>query len=65
MHGADAPLGGSRPPDESGRPPEPAARKPLWIRVRAPGSEQWGQTRKIVREHGLVTVCEEAGCPNI
>jgi lipoic acid synthetase len=64
--GADAPLGGpSRPPGKTGRLAEPAARKPPWIRVRAPGSEQWGQTRKIVREHGLVTVCEEAGCPNI
>ena len=41
------------------------ARKPEWIRVKAPGSPQWAATRKIVKEHGLVTVCEEAGCPNI
>ena len=40
-------------------------RKPEWIRVKAPGSPQWAATQKIVREHGLVTVCEEAGCPNI
>jgi lipoic acid synthetase len=40
-------------------------RKPDWIRVRAPGSPEWAETRDIVRENKLVTVCEEAGCPNI
>ncbi len=40
-------------------------KKPDWIRVRAPGSPGFSKTRDIVREHGLVTVCEEAGCPNI
>jgi lipoic acid synthetase len=40
-------------------------RKPEWIRVKAPGSPQFLATRQIVREHGLVTVCEEASCPNI
>lgn len=39
--------------------------KPAWIRVRAPGSDAFLATRAIVREHGLATVCEEAGCPNI
>lgn len=39
--------------------------KPDWIRVRAPGSEGFLATRAIVRAHGLATVCEEAGCPNI
>lgn len=39
--------------------------KPAWIRVRAPGSDGFLATRAIVREHGLATVCEEAGCPNI
>jgi lipoic acid synthetase len=39
--------------------------KPPWIRVRAPSSDGFLSTRKIVREHGLATVCEEAGCPNI
>jgi lipoic acid synthetase len=33
--------------------------------VRAPGSPEWAETRDIVRENKLVTVCEEAGCPNI
>src|SRR5687768_9826433 len=40
-------------------------RKPDWIRVKAPGSPIYKETQQIVRENGLVTVCEEAGCPNI
>jgi lipoic acid synthetase len=40
-------------------------RKPDWIRVKAPGSAQWAATNRIVKEHKLSTVCEEAGCPNI
>ena len=39
--------------------------KPSWIRVRAPGSAAHAETVRIVRSHGLHTVCEEAGCPNI
>ncbi len=40
-------------------------RKPDWIRVKAPTSKGYQETRSIVKEHKLVTVCEEAGCPNI
>ena len=40
-------------------------RKPDWIRVKAPTSRGYLETRGIVKSHGLVTVCEEAGCPNI
>jgi lipoic acid synthetase len=54
-----------RHPEKAHRPDNPVARKPEWIRVRAPGSPEWAKTRDIVREHKLVTVCEEAGCPNI
>ena len=54
-----------RHPEKARRPDTPVLRKPDWIRVKAPGSPQWAATRTIVREHGLVTVCEEAGCPNI
>ncbi|MCX8504424.1 MAG: lipoyl synthase, partial [Beijerinckiaceae bacterium] len=43
----------------------PIQRKPDWIRVKAPGSPLWAETNRIVKEHGLVTVCEEAGCPNV
>ncbi|SHI32504.1 lipoyl synthase [Wenxinia saemankumensis] len=40
-------------------------KKPDWIRVKAPTSKGYKDTREIIREHGLVTVCEEAGCPNV
>jgi lipoic acid synthetase len=59
------PEAAPRHPEKAHRPDQPVARKPAWIRVKAPGSEQWAETQKIVREHRLVTVCEEAGCPNI
>jgi lipoic acid synthetase len=54
-----------RHPEKAHRPDTPVLRKPEWIRVRAPGGAEYAQTRAIVREHGLHTVCEEAGCPNI
>ncbi|WP_449411514.1 lipoyl synthase [Methylobacterium komagatae] len=55
-----------RHPEKAHRPDQAAQpKKPDWIRVKAPGSKAWTETQKIVREHGLVTVCEEAGCPNI
>ena len=59
--------GVSRPrhPEKAHRPDTPVLRKPDWIRVRAPGSPEWAETRDIVRENKLVTVCEEAGCPNV
>jgi lipoic acid synthetase len=40
-------------------------RKPAWIRVRAPASPRFFEIKKILREHRLHTVCEEASCPNI
>ena len=40
-------------------------KKPDWIRVKAPISRGYEETRRIMRDNGLVTVCEEAGCPNI
>ena len=54
-----------RHPEKANRPDTPVLRKPEWIRVRAPGSPVYAETRQIVRDNGLVTVCEEAGCPNI
>ncbi len=54
-----------RHPEKAHRPDNPVLRKPEWIRVRAPGSPEWAKTRDIVRQNKLVTVCEEAGCPNI
>jgi lipoic acid synthetase len=60
-------LDSTRPrhPEKVGRPSTPLLRKPDWIRVKAPGSAVFNATRAIVRENGLVTVCEEASCPNI
>ena len=57
----------SRPrhPEKAHRPDQPVARKPEWIRAKAPGSAAFAATRAIVREHKLATVCEEARCPNI
>ncbi len=40
-------------------------RKPDWIRVKAPTSKGYGETRALMRELNLNTVCEEAACPNI
>jgi len=54
-----------RHPEKAKRPDTPVLRKPEWIRVKAPGSAVYAETKQIVRENNLVTVCEEAGCPNI
>ena len=55
----------ARHPEKAHRPDQPMLRKPDWIRVKAPVSPGYLATRDIVRAHGLHTVCEEAGCPNI
>jgi lipoic acid synthetase len=55
----------ARHPEKAKRPEAPVLRKPDWIRVKAPGSPKWAETHRIVKENKLVTVCEEAGCPNI
>ncbi|MCP9626740.1 lipoyl synthase [Rhodopseudomonas palustris] len=54
-----------RHPEKAARPDALSPKKPDWIRVRAPTSRGYGETKGIVKENGLVTVCEEAGCPNI
>ena len=54
-----------RHPEKAHKPDTPILKKPEWIRVKAPGSAVYAETQKIVRENKLVTVCEEAGCPNI
>jgi lipoic acid synthetase len=56
---------GLRHPEKQGRPDSAVLRKPPWLRVRAPGSTGYNETRAVVKAHGLVTVCEEASCPNI
>lgn len=54
-----------RHPEKRNRPDNPIQRKPDWIRVKVPTSKEYFETRGIVKDHKLVTVCEEAGCPNI
>ena len=58
---------GERPrhPEKLAKPNSQQLPKPPWLRVRAPGSPGYFETRSIVREHKLHTVCEEAACPNI
>jgi lipoyl synthase len=54
-----------RHPEKAHRPDQPVLPKPDWIRVKAPVSAGYFETQRIVRDNGLHTVCEEAGCPNI
>jgi lipoic acid synthetase len=61
----DTPRPPPRHPEKAHRADTPVLKKPDWIRVRAPVSKGYADTRDIVRAHGLHTVCEEAGCPNI
>src|SRR6185437_5979228 len=52
-------------PKDFGAPRPERQRKPDWIRVKAPVSKGYQQTRALMRELNLNTVCEEAACPNI
>ncbi|MGA9868914.1 MAG: lipoyl synthase [Acetobacteraceae bacterium] len=54
-----------RHPEKAHRPDNPIQRKPDWIRVKAPTHPIYHETRRLMRENRLVTVCEEAACPNI
>ena len=61
---SDKPLR-PRHPEKANRQDALSPPKPDWIRVRAPNTRGYAETRNVVRANGLVTVCEEAGCPNI
>ncbi len=61
----DTITGKPRHPEKAHRPDSTVLRKPDWIRVKAPVSNGYAATHAIMRENGLHTVCEEAGCPNI
>jgi lipoic acid synthetase len=54
-----------RHPEKRNNPEQPSGRKPPWIRVKAPTSKTYGETKALLRGLNLVTVCEEAACPNI
>ncbi len=61
----DLKLPDQRHPEKAHRPDNEQPKKPSWIRVKAPTSEGYKKTRDILKEKKLVTVCEEAGCPNV
>ncbi len=57
--------GAARHPEKARNPEMPSPPKPDWIRVKVPVSPQYHATHELIRRHKLVTVCEEAACPNI
>lgn len=61
----DLRIPSERHPEKAHRPDNEQPKKPSWIRVKAPVSEGYKETRDILRDNKLVTVCEEAGCPNV
>ena len=61
----DLKIPAQRHPEKAHRPDNEQPKKPSWIRVKAPGGKGYADTHKIMRENNLVTVCEEAGCPNV
>jgi len=54
-----------RHPEKAHRPDNLSPKKPDWIRVKAPVSKGFIETKDIIKRNKLNTVCEEAGCPNI
>ena len=54
-----------RHPEKAHKPENPSPRKPPWIRVKAPTSKGYAETKRLIKGHNLHTVCEEAACPNI
>ena len=54
-----------RHPEKINKQSNPMPKKPSWIRVKAPNSKIFNSTNKILKENRLITVCEEAACPNI
>jgi lipoic acid synthetase len=61
----DLKIPDQRHPEKAHRPDNAQPKKPDWIRVRAPGGQGFNDTHKLMRDLGLSTVCEEAGCPNV
>ncbi|WP_213683938.1 lipoyl synthase [Roseicyclus sp.] len=61
----DLKIPDQRHPEKAHRPDNAQPKKPDWIRVKAPSGKGYQDTSRIIRENKLVTVCEEAGCPNV
>ena len=54
-----------RHPEKVKNKENPIPKKPSWIRVKAPTSKFFKTTEKLLKENKIITVCEEAACPNI
>ena len=61
----DLKIPDQRHPEKAHRPDNAQPKKPDWIRVKAPSGKGYQDTSRIIRDNKLVTVCEEAGCPNV
>jgi lipoyl synthase len=58
-------VGAKRHPEKQKNDARPQPKRPDWLRVKAPIGEVFNETRNLMRDLNLVTVCEEAACPNI
>ena len=65
MSPRDLTIPDQRHPEKAHRADQEQPKKPSWIRVKAPTSQGYKETRDILKANRLVTVCEEAGCPNV
>ncbi|MDC0437682.1 lipoyl synthase [Pelagibacteraceae bacterium] len=54
-----------RHPEKVNKPVNPIKKKPKWIRSKIVDSKVFFQTKQVVNQNNLVTVCQEANCPNI
>ena len=54
-----------RHPEKQKNPSSYSVKKPEWLKVRAPSSDNWKKVKNLMDTKKLVTVCEEAACPNI
>ena len=54
-----------RHPEKQNKTENPIKKKPFWIRSKMPNSKEYFLTKTIVNNNNLVTVCQEANCPNI
>jgi len=58
-------IGAARHPEKRRNEDRPQPKRPDWLKVRAPQSGMFDETKALMRDLDLVTVCEEAACPNI
>ncbi len=61
----DINIPAERHPEKAHKKDNAQPQKPSWIRVKAPTDKRYFETREIMRENKLATVCEEASCPNV